>query len=166
MTEISNNKKKIEGFIHAQWITGDYTPSKKQRYPVDCFAKTFTVPKAAKSAALNITACGLYEAHINGKRIGNAYFTPGFTDYNKRLYYHVYDVAALLQQGDNSITVELTDGWYRGSIGAMGIRNVYGKETKLLAQLEIVYEDGTSEIVATDDSWEWSNDGAWRFADM
>ncbi len=150
---------------HAQWIAGDYNVQKKQRYPVDCFRKVFSATDAVK-ARLYITACGLYEARLNGQRVGEFVLAPGATDYRKRLQYQVYDVTSLLRGGENDLTVELADGWYRGSIGGAGRTNSYGTQTKLLAQLELTYADGTTQTVTTDDSWSWSNDGPIRFADL
>ncbi len=149
----------------AKWITGDYRPKKSERYPVDCFRKTFTVNQSVKKARLYATACGLYEARLGGERIGSFCFAPGYTDYRKRVQYQTYDVTGLLRQGENVLTAQLADGWYRGSTGAWGLTYQYGKETKLLLQLEIVYADGTTETVGTDGSWDWSNDGPIRFAD-
>ena len=149
----------------ARWITGDYTPRKKERYPVDCFRKGFTVTGEVQSARLYATACGLYEARLNGAKAGRFCLAPGHTDYRKRVQYQTCDVTALLHSGDNEITVDLADGWYRGSCGAWGLTNQYGKETKVLCQLEITYADGTRQTVATDDTWQWSNDGPIRFAD-
>ena len=149
----------------AGWITGNYTVNKKERYPVDCFRKTFAVEKPVKSARLYITACGLYEARLGGKKIGDFVMAPGYTDYRKRVQYQTYDVTDMLREGENELTVQLADGWYRGSCGANGIENQYGTETKLLAQMELRYEDGSEETVCTDGSWDWSNDGPIRFAD-
>ncbi len=149
----------------AKWITGDYVPNRKERYPVDCFRKVVAIAKPVASARLYATACGLYEARLDGKRIGNFCFAPGYTDYRKRVQYQTYDVTELLHAGENELTVQLADGWYRGSCGAWGRKNQYGTETKLLMQLEIVYADGTKETVATDKTWQWSNDGPIRFAD-
>ena len=149
----------------AEWITGDYTPNKKERSPVDCFRKTFALDKPLASARLYITACGLYEAQLGGKKIGDFCFAPGYTDYRKRVQYQTYDVTDLLRRGENELTVFLADGWYRGSCGAWGRTNQYGTETKLLTQLEIRYADGTEERIGSDESWQWSNDGAIRFAD-
>ena len=148
----------------AKWITGNYPVNKKERYPVDCFRKAFNVSSIQK-ARLYITACGLYEAKINGQRIGDFVRAPGITDYRKRVQYQTYDVTNLLKAGENTLTVQLADGWYRGSTGAWGIRNQYGTETKLLAQLEITNTDGSVQTVVTDENWGWSNDGAIRFAD-
>ena len=152
------------GAWSAKWITGNYMVNKKERYPVDCFRKVFHAANV-KKARLYITACGLYEAKINGQRVGDFVRAPGITDYRKRVQYQTYPVTDLLQNGENALTVQLADGWYRGSTGAWGIRNQYGTETKLLAQLELTYADGSTQTIITDESWEWSNDGSIRFAD-
>lgn len=148
----------------AKWITGNYKVNKKQRYPVDCFRKIFDAKDIAK-ARLYITACGVYEAQINGEKCGNFVMAPGYTDYRKRLQYQTIDVTRLLQEGKNTLSVQLGDGWYRGSTGAWGLKNQYGTETKLLAQLEIVHTEGKRQWIVTDESWDWSNDGPIRFAD-
>ena len=150
--------------FHAQWITGKYRVHPQKRYPVDCFRKRFSVSDAAR-ARLYITACGLYEARINGTRVGDFILAPGHTDYQKRVQLQTYDITPLLHSGENEITVQLADGWYRGSCGAWGRRNQYGRETKLWAQLEILHPDGTMQRIITDDTWSWSNDGPIRFAD-
>lgn len=148
----------------AKWISGNYRVNKKKRYPVDCFKKQFNAQSVAK-ARLYITACGLYEAKINGQRVGNFVLAPGHTDYTKRIQLQTYDVAKLLKNGENDITVELADGWYRGSCGAWGLKNQYGTQTKLYAQLEITDKTGKVTIVGTDKTWAWSDDGKIRFAD-
>ena len=148
----------------AQWITGDYSPKKKERYPVDCFRKTFSVTDV-KTARLYISACGEYEARINGKRAGDFILAPGSTDYRKRIQYQAYDVTELVRAGENEITAELADGWYRGSSGAKGRTCTYGTVTRLIAQLEITGQAGNEQVIVTDGSWQWSNDGPIRFAD-
>lgn len=150
--------------FEAKWITGNYKVKKSVRYPVDCFRKLFSAHDI-KSARLYITACGVYEAKINGVKAGDFVLAPGITDYRVRVQYQTYDVTDLIKSGDNEITIQLADGWFRGSVGAWGLRNEYGTETKLLAQLEITSCDGRTEIIATDDSWDWSNDGPIRLAD-
>lgn len=149
----------------AKWITGSYKVNPKERYPADCFRKSFTLDEDVKTARLYITACGLYEARINGIKAGNFCMAPGLTDYNKRIQYQTFDVSAALKKGVNEITVQLADGWYRGSVGAWGIRNAYGKETKLLAQLEVMDSCGKKTVISSDHTWNWSNDGPIRFAD-
>lgn len=144
----------------AKWIYGDYNVSKKERYPVDCFKKEFELKKTG-GATLYITALGIYEAYLNGTKVGNAILAPGSTDPRKRVQYDTYDVSSLLKEGHNELVILLADGWYRGSIGAKGFTYVFGKNTKVMAQLEV----GGKRIV-TDASWKWSNDGPIRFADL
>ena len=148
----------------AKWISGNYRVNKKNRYPVDCFKKQFNAQNVVK-ARLYITACGLYEARLNGKKVGDFCLAPGHTDYTKRIQLQAYDVTELLANGENEITVELADGWYRGSCGAWGLKNQYGTQTKLLAQLEITDKSGNRSIIGTNKTWAWSNDGDIRFAD-
>ena len=148
----------------AQWITGDYRPSRKKCYPVDCFRKVFDTGTIRK-ARLYISACGVYEARINGQRVGDFILAPGSTDYHKRIQYQTYDVTELVREGKNVLTAQLADGWYRGSSGAKGRTCTYGTVTRLIAQLEITAEDGSVQTVITDGSWQWSNDGPIRFAD-
>ncbi|WP_460520805.1 family 78 glycoside hydrolase catalytic domain [Humibacter antri] len=149
----------------ARWIAGDVELKRNRRHPVDCFRNVFHVRGSVSRARLYVTACGLYDAHLNGHRVGEARLTPGSTDYRKRLQYQAYDVTDLLAD-DNRLELRLADGWYRGSVGAYGPTNVFGRRTKLLAQLEISYADGSRDVVASDDSFEWSNDGPVRFADL
>ena len=148
----------------ATWITGNYPVNPLKRYPVDCFRKCFETKDVAK-ARLYITACGVYEAKLNGSRCGTFILAPGVTDYRRRVQYQTVDVTELLQNGENQLTVMLADGWYRGSCGAWGLKNQYGIQTKLLAQLEITHADGSVQFVLSDGSWQWSNDGPIRFAD-
>ena len=123
----------------AKWTTENYKVKKSERYPVDCFRKHISIMREVKSARLYITACGLYGVRLDGEKIGNFCLAPGHTDYRKRVQYQTYDVTELLSVGDRTMTVQLADGWYRGGCGVWGIRNQYGTETKLLAQLEITY---------------------------
>lgn len=149
------------------WITGNYDIKKKERYPVDCFRKSFELRDDAEvlKARAYMTACGVYEGQLNGEKIGDFVLAPGITDYRKRVQYQTVDITGQLVPGRNELTFMLADGWYRGSVGAWGMKNYYGSETKLLAQIEITYADGTSEIIATDDSFAWSDQGPIRFAD-
>ncbi len=149
----------------ADWVTGDYKPKKNIHYPVDYFKKEFE-SKDTKKARLYISACGNYEANINGTRVGDFIFAPGFTDNRKRIQYQTYDVTSLLKEGSNAIEVLLADGYYRGCSGAKGRMNTYGKETKFIAQLEIIGKDGVKRSILSDSSWVWSDDGPITFADL
>ena len=86
-------------------------------------------------------------------KIGDAYLTPGWTSYNKRLQYQVYDVTGLLQYGKNAISALLGSGWYRSPLAWDNNRNHYGTDLALLLQLNITYADGTSEILGTNGHW-------------
>jgi len=139
---------------HAKWIQPGYAEEATRPSPL--FRKVFTTAKKIRSASLYITSHGLYESFINGNRVGEAYLTPGFTSYKKRLQYQVYDVTAQLQQGQNAIGVALGNGWYRGNLVWEGRKDLYGKELALLLQLQITYTDGTREEIISDDSWKSS----------
>lgn len=144
----------------AQWIV----PGKDDTlHASPLMRKEFNNGKKIQSATAYITAHGLYEAQINGKRVGDAYLTPGWTSYHKRLQYQAYDVSDLLKQGSNAIAVTLGDGWYRGNFSFDNRRNIYGTDIALLFQLDIVYTDGTTQTVFSDSSWK-SATGAVRAA--
>ena len=168
-SELSEEHKFEMGLLEdsnwkANWIAGDYKVSKKERYPVDYFKKEFQI-KGITKARLYISACGIYEAFINGTRVGDFILAPGSTDPRKRINYQSYDVTKLIKEGNNEINILLSDGWYRGSIGAKGFTYVFGKETKVKAQLELTINDGI-EMILTDNSWNWCNDGPYLFADL
>ncbi|KAK1925257.1 bacterial alpha-L-rhamnosidase-domain-containing protein [Papiliotrema laurentii] len=117
--------------------------------------KVFTVPEASHSRVrLYVTAYGLYEAYLNGQKIGEDIFAPGWTSYYARLPYQTYDLTNLVRPGENVFGAWIGEGWYAGNLGYHGgKRNIYGERIGLLAQLEI---DG--EIVAKtgEEGWEWS----------
>lgn len=167
-SSISDKKAKIGKSFLLQgidFLLNMNKPESLERYPVDCFKSSFKIEKNVKKARLYITACGVYMAMLNKNKVGNFYLAPGITDYTKRVQYQTYDVTDLIIHGNNEITVQLADGWYRGSVGAWGLKQEYGFETKFLAQLEIEFSDGTKKTVITDENWRWSNDGQIRFAD-
>ncbi len=139
----------------AQWIESGL-PGDSVLGPSPMFRRTFEVKKIINSARLYITAHGLYEASVNGQRVGDAYFTPGWTSYKTRLQYQVYDVTNLVKQRINAIGVVLGDGWYRGHLAWEDNKNIYGKKAGLLAQLQLMYADGTSETIVTDGQWKIS----------
>ncbi len=119
--------------------------------PAVYLRRAFSVAKPIRRATLYATALGCYAAHLNGGRVGRDYFTPGWPEFRKRVYYQTYDVTAMVRQGENAIGAILSDGWYSGYIWAG--RDTYGTVPKLCAQLRIEYSDGTFETVATDESW-------------
>ena len=138
----------IENIV-AEWITHDV--SEEIACPV--FVKTFSTKKKVVQARMYATALGLYEITINGQRVGDFYFTPGWTNYHKRLQYQTYDVTKILTTQENHIEITVADGWYKGPFGFTLRPNIYGNRVGALAQLHIAYEDGTEEVVCTDSSW-------------
>ena len=148
-----------------KWIKGDYKVNKNKRYPADYFHKNFESKNIVK-ARLYIAACGLYEASLNGKRIGDDYFAPGSTDYKKRIEYQTYDIKDYLKDGINDLNIILGDGWYRGSNGAKGRRNTFGTTTKLIVQIELTNDIGETSYILSDKTFDWSNDGPIRFNDL
>ncbi|QKJ29338.1 family 78 glycoside hydrolase catalytic domain [Mucilaginibacter mali] len=137
----------------AKWIEPADTTNGPER-AAQYFRKTFKADQKPVSATLYITCHGLYEAQLNGKRVGDAYFTPGWTEYKKRLQYQQYDVTSLLTQGNNTINVTVGDGWYRGNFGFNAARDRYGKHLGLLCQLEVKYKNGKTAIFTTDNDWQ------------
>ncbi|TWU03637.1 Bacterial alpha-L-rhamnosidase [Neorhodopirellula pilleata] len=131
--------------------------------------------KTIERATVYATALGIYELHLNGKRVGDAYFAPGWTDYLQRAYYNTYDVTDLVQNGDNALGAWVAEGWYSGYVAfglltGMGTekngRSNYGKIPAVMAQLEIHYSDGTTEIVTTDSTWKVTGAGPIQEADL
>ena len=136
----------------ANWIEPGFVEDSVYR-PTPLFRKEFKTAKKIQSATAYITAHGMYEGYINGKRIGDLYLTPGWTSYNKRLQYQTYDVTGLLNSGGNVIAMGLGSGWYRGHLAWDENKNIYGKDIALLFQLDIVYSDGSKESIVSDHSW-------------
>ena len=139
----------------AKWIESDLDKDADHR-PAIYFRKEFETSKKVVAATAYITAHGMYEAMINGKRIGNSYLTPGWTSYNKRLQYQAYDVTDLLNKGSNAVGVTIGNGWYRGYLAWGGNKNTWGKDLSLLFQLNITYADGSKDFVVSDGSWKSS----------
>ena len=148
----------------ARWIGPGFEEDSLRR-PPPVFTRSFTLPRKIRSATLYITAHGLYEAMLNGRRVGNAYFTPGWTSYDHRLQYQVYDVKEQLHTGANQVQVTVGDGWWRGVFGGAMKNNNYGKDASLLFQLDLQYADGSRERIVSDSSWA-SGTGPIRYADL
>jgi alpha-L-rhamnosidase len=133
--------------------------------PPRCFRKDFEVEKPIKQAMLYVSALGLIDAHINGQGVADEFFTPGWTDYTRRVYYRTYDVGGLVHKGKNLLSVVLADGWYSGYIGWGMFRDHYGKKTRFLLQLDLEHPDGSHTIVASNPTWR-ATTGPTRCADF
>ena len=127
--------------------------------------RTFSIGKKIKKARVYMTTHGIYEVKINGKKVDDSILAPGFTTYNKRIKYQVYNVDSLINNGLNAVGVTIADGWYKGKI-ALGRGCEYGEVLGLLFQLELIYEDNSKEIICSDELWKYSYDGPVRVADL
>lgn len=136
----------------AKWITHELH-QEETACPV--YVRRFSAEKPVKAARLYATACGVYEAEINGKKAGNAFLAPGWTSYYKRLQYQTYDITALLKESgkENEIAVTVGNGWYKGELGFDAKPDNYGSKTALLAMIRIEYEDGEIAVIGTDTDW-------------
>ena len=150
------------GLLHpadwrAHWISAP-TPRSTQEGgltlpPCPYLRKAFTLAKPVQQATLYATARGLYALSVNRKRIGDAVFAPGWTDYTKRIAYQTYDVTGRLHVGQNALGAVLGDGWWGGYVGFGRQRGHYGDHPQLWAQLVIEYADGSRRTIVTDGSW-------------
>ena len=141
-------------------------PCERLLPPARYFRKDFTTEnKKIKRACLYSTALGIYQCFVNGQRVTNDYLAPGWTDYRTRVYYRAYDVTDRLQSGQNTIGGILADGWYAGYVGGGLRRNHYGHKNRFLSQLNIEYEDGTRQVIATGKDWKAST-GPIFYADL
>jgi alpha-L-rhamnosidase len=133
--------------------------------PAPFFRKAFVVTKPVKRATAFASALGAYELHLNGKPVDTDVLSPGWTDFSKRVHYRGYDITGKLKHGENVIGAILGDGWYASYLAFTGLRNYYGGAPRLLMQLNIEYQDGTRDVIGTDESWSAAV-GPIREADM
>ncbi|MDF2725178.1 MAG: alpha-L-rhamnosidase, partial [Paenibacillus sp.] len=137
----------------AEWISAplEQLPIDAEQTPL--LRKTFSLQGTVKQARIYATALGMYELELNGARVGDSYFAPGWTSYGETLQTQTYDVTALLAEGDNAIGAWLGNGWYKGNLAWSDRKALYGDRLSLLMELHVQYEDGSTEIVASDASW-------------
>lgn len=139
--------------VAAAWGGGPWGRVVPVSYAVTQLRHSFRLPrKKVSRARLYATALGLYEAHLNGSRVGTDQLAPGWTDYRTRVQYQTYDVTGLLRPGANALGAYLAPGWYAGNVGMFG-PGQYGPHPALLAQLEVEYADGTAERVTSGADW-------------
>lgn len=127
--------------------------------------KAFRLAKPIRKARLHASALGTLELFVNGAPASGDVMAPGWTDTHKRIELVTYDVTSLLQNGDNVLAAQLGDGWYAGYLAWGGSRCFGGDHIGLLAQLEIEFEDGTRQTIASDKSWKLTLEGPVRFSD-
>lgn len=152
------------GLLNASDWTADWISVKEQkinnefnsRAPFSC-SRNFNINKKVIKAMIYVTSLGLYELQLNEKRIGKDYLTPGWTDYNYRIQYQTYDVSDLIHEDNNKLQATVGEGWYSGYLGWTKRKDTYGSKNALILQMHIYYEDGSSEVICSDESWKEEN---------
>lgn len=134
---------------NAEWITHGF---EEDLEPCAVFVKQFAVQKKVVWARLYASALGIYEFVMNGKEGSDAKFAPGWTSYQSRIQYQTYDITELLEK-ENEIKFTVANGWYKGILGFFNQGDHYGKRTALIAEIVLVYDDGTTEVIGTDETW-------------
>lgn len=165
----------------SDWIAfRDETPVHADRKKLNLpaaryYRKDFVSSKPIRQATVYASALGNYRLYLDGNEVSDGYFLPGWSDFKKRAYYQAFDVTNAIKQGSHRIGAVVTEGWYAGYVGyglLVGYgphrsgKNFYGKTPALRAQMHIIYEDGTEEIIGTDTTWQVSSDGPIREADI
>lgn len=118
------------------------------------FRHGFTVDGEIAHAKVYATALGMYDLHMNGSKVGDAYFAPGFLSYKKHLQVQAYDVTDAIRPGENVIGAIVGAGWYKGDLVWARKRNHYGSKNALFVQLHITYKDGHKQTVMTGEDWQ------------
>ena len=132
--------------------------------PSPYLRREFQVDQPVVRATAYVTALGLYELHLNGAKVGDEYFRPGWTDYRQRIPYQTYDVTEQLERGANAVGLILADGWYAGYVG-LGGRDRYGSHPRGLLQLVLDLADGSRQVIVSDGDWQ-AGYGPIREADL
>ncbi|PST83705.1 alpha-L-rhamnosidase [Pedobacter yulinensis] len=146
----------------AKWIT---VPGADTAAASPLLRQVFVVKKNVRAATAYITAKGLYEARLNGSRVSDHYFAPGWTSYKNHIQYQVYPLDGQIRKGNNVLALVLGNGWYKGRIGFSHQSKFYGDTRAVRAQLEIEYTDGSSEVITSNENWK-TTDGPIRSSDM
>lgn len=136
----------------AQWITDK---NDKEFEPAPLFRKTFNANKKVVSARAYIAGAGYFELFVNGQRVGENYLDPGYTHFDKRILYVTHDITPLLVSGENAVGVVLGNGWYNIQSKAVWDfeKARWRDRPRLLCEIRLTYSDGTTETIASDDSW-------------
>jgi alpha-L-rhamnosidase len=151
----------------AKWISdGAYLFREKNISPIPMvFQKELSFAKPIARARLYATAMGIYELTLNGEKVGQDYFAPGFTSYKTRLQYQTYDVTDMLGE-KTTLQAVVSGGWAVGSFVFTRKNRISADRQALLLELRVTYEDGTTQVIGTDESWRVTEDGNYRMADL
>ncbi len=128
-------------------------------HPGYYFRKDFEASGKVVKARMHASALGTFEFQINGQRVGSDLLAPGWTAYDARVETISYDVTDLIREGGNTVGALLGEGWYAGTLFMRNLSSLNGEMPKLLGQLELTYGDGRTEVLATDSSWKFTDEG-------
>jgi alpha-L-rhamnosidase len=142
----------------AEWVGSDRPrrvgPPDALVLPLPSYLRTsFSVQRPVRRATLYATAMGILDVHLNGRRVSDDWFNPGWTDYTKRVYYRAYDVTDRIHQGENALGAILADGWYSGYVGFGKKRDHYGTKPRVRALLHLELADGSTADIITGSKW-------------
>ena len=149
IVESSSSKSELE-FETALKLEAPFIKPKNKTIFCPIFVKDFNISKEIKRARLYITGLGLYLAYLNNKKVGNAYLTPGYNDYDYYLRYQTYDITELLKE-KNNIEIHMGEGWYKGRFH--WFNNTFGDEYKLCLHILIELKDESVLNILSDESW-------------
>lgn len=160
---IANDYYQIKG---AQ--DGTFVVANPSRNGMPILRTEFALPgKQIAKARLYVTARGLYEFYINGHRIGDDYYNPGLTQYNKTHLYQTFDVTALIKPKGNAMGALLAEGWWSGLLSYGNTWNGFGDRQSLLAMLVVTFEDGLEAVVTSNsDHWQFFNQGPLTYSSL
>jgi len=139
----------------ARWIAAHAIDAQENGEPLPLFRKSFNIAKPVARAVLYATGLGQYELRINGRKVGSAELTPGWSDYRKTVYYDSYDVTSLVRKGQNALGVVLGNGMYR-------VLKAHGRYTKFtgsygppkcIVQLHIELTGGEAVEIDSNGTW-------------
>ncbi len=139
----------------AEWITTADGGESAKSLPSQYYRRDFELTKRVERARVYVTSLGTYQLFINGEKVSDDLFAPGWTSYHKRLQYQTYDVTDMLSF-NNTVGAMVGDGWYRGKMAWQNDRAYYGDQLALIMKLEVEYTDGSTEVITTDDNWKYN----------
>ena len=149
----------------AKWITDESYSFPRGTSPLPMvFRKEFSVSKPLRRAWIHSTGLGVYELTLNGQKVGQDYFAPGFTSYAHQIQYQTYDLTALVRE-ENQITATVAGGWAAGAFTMKRKSHISCDRQAFLGEIRLEYEDGTTEIIGTDESWQVTEDSSYALAE-
>ena len=150
----------------ARWITDRSYSFGRTGSPTPLrFRKGLQVRSGVRRAWVEATALGIYELELNGAKLGDQYFAPGLTSYAHRIQYQTYDVTGLLVPGSNLLHATVGGGWAVGSFTYKRKNKISADRQAFLCELHVEYDDGSTDVVGTDGSWQVSRTGPFRAAE-